>query len=143
MSTYVLDFQENGKTKLKLAGGKGANLCALSAISGIRVPEGFCVTTAAYKKTTGNHQELKGLLDALACLKAEERSTISAISEQIRTASTTAVELLGPRDHLGSDEPGKPTHLIAIQGGHHRPPPGQFVMKAGVIVVDTTHRLIC
>lgn len=50
MSTYVLDFQENDKTKLKLAGGKGANLCALSAISGIRVPEGFCVTTAAYKK---------------------------------------------------------------------------------------------
>lgn len=141
MSTYVLDFQENDKTKGKLAGGKGANLCALSAISGIRVPEGFCDTTAAYKKTTGNHQELKGLLDALACLKAEQRSTISAISEQIRT--TTAVELLGPRDHLGSDEPGKPTQLIAIQGGHHRPPPGQFVMRAGVIVVDTTHRLTC
>lgn len=85
MSTYILDFQENDKTKLPLAGGKGANLCALSAISGIRVPEGFCVTTEAYKKTTGNHQELNGLLDTLAGLKAEERSTISAISEQIRT----------------------------------------------------------
>lgn len=85
MSRYILDFQENDKTKLQLAGGKGANLCALSAISGIRVPEGFCVTTEAYKKTTGNHQELNGLLDTLACLKAEERSTISAISEQIRT----------------------------------------------------------
>jgi len=85
MSTYVLDFQETDRTKLMLAGAKGANLGELSAISGIRVPEGFCVTTEAYKKATGSHQELKGLLDALACLKAEERSTINAISEEIRT----------------------------------------------------------
>jgi len=34
---------------------------------------------------TGSHQELNGLLDALARLKAEERSTVSAISEKIRT----------------------------------------------------------
>lgn len=80
-----MDFQETGRTKLMLAGGKGANLGELSAISGIRVPEGFCVTTEAYKKMTGSHQELNGLLDALACLKAEERSPISAISEKIRT----------------------------------------------------------
>jgi len=85
MSTYVLDFQETDRTKLMLAGGKGANLGELSAISGIRVPEGFCLTTEAYKKMTGGHQELNGLLDALACLKAEESSTISAIGKKIRT----------------------------------------------------------
>src|SRR5262245_17983705 len=85
MGTYVLGFQETDRTKLMLAGGKGANLGELSAISGIRVPEGFCVTTAAYKKISGSHQELNGLLDALARLNAEERSTISAISENIRT----------------------------------------------------------
>jgi rifampicin phosphotransferase len=85
MSTYVLNFQEADRTKLMLAGGKGANLGELSAISGIRVPEGFCVTTEAYKKITGSHPGLNGLLDALACLKAEERSTITTINKKIRT----------------------------------------------------------
>src|SRR5262249_30993674 len=44
-----------------------------------------CVTTEAYKKITRSHHELKGSLDALARLKAEELSNISAISEKIRT----------------------------------------------------------
>jgi pyruvate,water dikinase len=78
---YVLGFQETDRAKLMLAGGKGANLGELSAISAIRVPEGFCVTTAAYKKITGSHQELNGLLNALA---AAERSSIRSISEKIR-----------------------------------------------------------
>jgi rifampicin phosphotransferase len=56
-----------------LVGGKGASLGELSAISGIRTPEGFCVTTEAYKKITGSHPELNGWLDALA---AAERSSI-------------------------------------------------------------------
>src|SRR5579864_952562 len=85
MNSCVLGFQEIDKTKLAMVGGKGANLGELSAISGIRVPEGFCVTTEAYKSMTGSHEELNRLLDALACLKAEERSTISAISKKIRT----------------------------------------------------------
>jgi Pyruvate phosphate dikinase, AMP/ATP-binding domain len=50
LALRVLDFQETDRTKLMLAGGKGANLGELSAISGIRVPDGFCVTTEAYKK---------------------------------------------------------------------------------------------
>jgi rifampicin phosphotransferase len=85
MSKYVLGFHETDKTKLILAGGKGANLGELASIGGIRVPEGFCVTTEAYKKITANHQDLNGLLQALARLKVDERSTISSISAKIRT----------------------------------------------------------
>jgi pyruvate,water dikinase len=48
MNTYVLSFREADRTKLMLVGGKGANLGELSSIKGIRVPEGFCVTTDAY-----------------------------------------------------------------------------------------------
>ena len=50
MNSYVLGFQEIDKTKLAMVGGKGANLGELSRIEGIRVPEGFCVTTEAYKE---------------------------------------------------------------------------------------------
>lgn len=50
MNSYVLSFQEIDRHKLMAVGGKGANLGELSRIEGIRVPEGFCITTEAYKK---------------------------------------------------------------------------------------------
>jgi len=86
MNSYVLCFQEIDRTKFTVAGGKGANLGELSGITGIRVPEGFCVSTEAYKKITENNQELNSLLDELTRLKAEESSTIREISAKIRTA---------------------------------------------------------
>jgi rifampicin phosphotransferase len=84
MNTYVLCFSEIDRTKFMLVGGKGANLAELSRIKGIQVPEGFCVTTEAYKKITGNNQELNSLLDELTRFKAEEREHISEISAKIR-----------------------------------------------------------
>jgi phosphoenolpyruvate synthase/pyruvate phosphate dikinase len=81
---YVICFQEIDRSKFMVAGGKGANLGELFRIKGIRVPEGFCVTTEAYKKITENNQELNSLLDELTCLKAEERENISEISAKIR-----------------------------------------------------------
>ena len=47
---YVLGLEEIDRTQVALAGGKGANLGELSRIEGIRVPAGFCVTTAAFQR---------------------------------------------------------------------------------------------
>lgn len=91
MSLYVLDFQAINRSKLLAVGGKGANLGELSGISGIQVPDGFCVTTEAYKKATGNNQELNSLLDELANFKAEERGEINRISSMIRAVIERAV----------------------------------------------------
>jgi pyruvate,water dikinase len=59
MNRYVLSFQEIDRTKIILAGGKGAKLGELSRIAGIQVPDGFCVTTEVYKKISGNKRSLK------------------------------------------------------------------------------------
>jgi rifampicin phosphotransferase len=67
-----------------VVGGKAANLGELLRIEGIRVPEGFCITTEAYKKITGNNQELNCLLDELARLQREERGKIGEISAKLR-----------------------------------------------------------
>src|ERR1700760_1542736 len=83
---YILDFQKIDRSKLMLAGGKGANLGELSRIKGIQVPGGFCVTAKAYKKITEDNQELNSLLDELTRLKAEDRENISLISAKIRIA---------------------------------------------------------
>lgn len=86
MTVYVLDFQQIDKTKLMVVGGKGANLGELSRIEGIRVPEGFCVTTEAYKRIIGQTPELAPLLDQLSLLAAEDREMIGELSKKIRNA---------------------------------------------------------
>lgn len=84
MNSYVLRFQEIDKHKLMMVGGKGANLGELSRIEGIQVPEGFCVTTEAYKEIIGNNEEFNSLLDQLSHLKADNREGIGEISAKIR-----------------------------------------------------------
>ncbi|NYB73619.1 phosphoenolpyruvate synthase [Sedimentibacter hydroxybenzoicus DSM 7310] len=86
MGSYVLGFEEIDKTKLATVGGKGANLGEISRIDGIRVPEGFCVTTEAYRKIIEQTQEFDALLEQLSLLKAEDRERVSEISGKIRSA---------------------------------------------------------
>jgi phosphoenolpyruvate synthase/pyruvate phosphate dikinase len=84
--SYALGFPEIDKTRLALVGGKGANLGELSRIGGIRVPEGFCVTTEAYKKILEQASGLDQLLDQLSILKVEDVQRIRDISAKIRSA---------------------------------------------------------
>jgi pyruvate,water dikinase len=86
MIPYLISFQEIDRSMFMAVGGKGANLGELSRIKEIQVPEGFCVSTEAYKKIAENNQELNNLLDELTHLKAEEMGNISKISAKIRMA---------------------------------------------------------
>lgn len=86
MSGWVLGFDEIDRTQLGLVGGKGWNLGELSHIPGIRVPEGFCVTTAGYRKATEPNESFQALLQRLNGLKAEAREQIGEISGKIRQA---------------------------------------------------------
>jgi len=83
-NTYVLGFEELDKTKIALAGGKGANLGELSRINGILVPDGFCVSTEAFRKIIQEASQLKELLEQLAPLKIENRAKIAELSAEIR-----------------------------------------------------------
>ncbi|MBB6214194.1 pyruvate,water dikinase [Anaerosolibacter carboniphilus] len=85
MSKYVLSFNAISGTNLPEVGGKGANLGELSRIEGIVVPEGFCVTTEAYKRTVVHNSVFNALLDQLSLLKVDDRVKISEISKKIRT----------------------------------------------------------
>ncbi|MEE3952025.1 phosphoenolpyruvate synthase [Peribacillus frigoritolerans] len=84
MKPYVLEFREIDKTKQMVVGGKGMNLGECSRIDGILVPEGFCVTTEAFKRVIGENDELHQLLDQLEVQKVDERKRISEISRKIR-----------------------------------------------------------
>lgn len=84
MSSFVFGFQEIDKTKLKIVGGKGANLGELIKIEGIHVPDGFCISTEAFKKIIGDTSSITELLDRLSLLKAEDRDKIAELSGEIR-----------------------------------------------------------
>src|SRR6476620_6145243 len=84
MGSYVLGFQDIDKTKLIVVGGKGASLGELSKIEGIRVPDGFCISTEAFKRVIGETSSINELLDQLSLLKVGDRDKISELSGEIR-----------------------------------------------------------
>ncbi|WP_066303791.1 phosphoenolpyruvate synthase [Bacillus sp. FJAT-29814] len=111
MSSFVLGFQEVENTQLLLVGGKGVHLAELSKIQGIKVPEGFCVTTVGFRKAIEQNATYQALLDRLAMLKAEDREQIGEISRKLRqilleveipsgvvTAVTHSLSQLGDED---------------------------------------------
>jgi rifampicin phosphotransferase len=84
MAEYVLGFEQIDKTKVALAGGKGANLGELSRIGGMRVPEGFCVTTNAYAAAVARNEELVALLERLSHVGARDNEDIRWVGARIR-----------------------------------------------------------
>ena len=81
---YVLGPQELDRTDIGVVGGKGANLGELSRLEGIRVPDGFCVSTEAFKRVMGAAPAIGDLLDRLALLKAEDHEAIRELAAAIR-----------------------------------------------------------
>ncbi len=84
MSSLVLGFRDIDKTKIMAVGGKGANLGELSKIEGLRVPDGFCISTEAFKRVIGETPAINALLDQLSLLKVEDRDKIAEVSGEIR-----------------------------------------------------------
>lgn len=85
MSSFILCFQDIDKTKLKVVGGKGANLGELTKIEGIYVPDGFCISTEAFKRIIGETSSINQLLDRLSHLLVEDRKKIGELSGEIRS----------------------------------------------------------
>lgn len=108
---YVLDLQDIDKTKTMAVGGKAANLGELFKIEEVLVPDGFCVSTEAFKEVMGGTPSISELLDQLSLLKVEEQGEIARLSDRIRRAIegtaipddieqeiTSFLSILGERD---------------------------------------------
>ncbi|MBD3557593.1 phosphoenolpyruvate synthase [Planktothrix sp. FACHB-1355] len=84
MSYYVFGFQDIDQTKIMLVGGKGACLGELSRIEGILVPDGFCISTEAFKRIIGETSSINEILARLSLLNVDDRDKISELSSEIR-----------------------------------------------------------
>lgn len=104
-TAYVLPFTELGAHSLPIVGGKGANLGEMTA-AGLPVPQGFCVTTAAYREflkaaPPDTFAPLDGLsaadLGRVRAAGEEVRRRLGALPlpEGIATAAKAALAALG------------------------------------------------
>src|SRR5215204_3299715 len=77
MKAYTLQISQIDKTKLPLVGGKAANLGELSSIPGIHVPEGFCITTEAFKEFIESNGQFESFREELSGLNANDNKRLS------------------------------------------------------------------
>jgi phosphoenolpyruvate synthase/pyruvate phosphate dikinase len=84
MGCYVLGFEEIDQTQVAVVGGKGAHLGELSRIEGVRVPAGFCVTTAAFQRVVAEAPSIDDRLDRMSRLEPDDRAAIGALSAEVR-----------------------------------------------------------
>jgi phosphoenolpyruvate synthase/pyruvate phosphate dikinase len=82
----VLGLHEIDETQVALVGGKGAHLGGLSRVDGVRVPAGFCVTTAAFRRIMAEAPSIDDLLDRLSRLNPDDREAIRTLGAEIRGA---------------------------------------------------------
>ncbi|MER7396519.1 rifamycin-inactivating phosphotransferase [Streptomyces sp. NPDC000151] len=102
LEQYVLDLQDVDETQVAVVGGKGAHLGGLSRIDGIRVPDGFCVTTDAFRRIMAEAPSIGDRLDQLSRVTRfagegdeGDREAIRTLSAQIRR---TIEEIAIPED---------------------------------------------
>ncbi len=79
---YTLELADPAAT-LAVVGGKGESLATLSA-AGLPVPDGFHVTTAAYRRFVDENALQPGILAVLAAADAAKPESLAAASESIR-----------------------------------------------------------
>ncbi|KOG89952.1 rifamycin-inactivating phosphotransferase [Streptomyces varsoviensis] len=108
---YVLGLRDVDETWVAAVGGKGAQLGGVSRIEGVRVPDGFCVTTDAYRQVLAQAPAVGDLIDRLSRLEPDDREGARELSAEIRrgiegvaipadiaAAVTRALARLGERD---------------------------------------------
>jgi pyruvate,water dikinase len=121
----VVRLDEVDPTDVALVGGKAAQLAALLRIDGVRVPEGACVTTAAYRRVVAASPLVEALVDGLSGLDPDDVGAIAARSAQVRRAIESV------------DVPGDLVAAIA-SAVEERGPDASFAVRSSATAEDTS-----
>src|SRR5579875_1053594 len=83
LTRFVLYFNEIDKDSLPYVGGKGANLGEMTK-AGFPVPQGFCVTTTAFKAFIETSNKMSQFFSQLDHVSADQLDEIRVLGDQIR-----------------------------------------------------------
>ncbi|MFF4244769.1 rifamycin-inactivating phosphotransferase [Streptomyces sp. NPDC001822] len=81
---YVMDLHKADATQVAAVGGKAAHLGELSSVDGVRVPDGFCVTTYAFRRIMAEAPSIDDRLDELSRVDPADGEAVRALSAEIR-----------------------------------------------------------
>ncbi|MGA8942836.1 MAG: phosphoenolpyruvate synthase [Thermoactinomyces sp.] len=84
MKAYVLSFSEVDHSSISYVGGKGANLGELCK-AGFPVPDGFCITTRAYRDFIASNPEMESFFSELDQLDANDLNQLRDLGKRIRS----------------------------------------------------------
>ncbi|SDH48212.1 phosphoenolpyruvate synthase [Alteribacillus bidgolensis] len=84
MTSRVLFFNQVNRSSLPYVGGKGANLGELSH-AGFPVPDGFCISTAAYKDFIATSNKINEYLESLNKLDRHDSEQLRETGKRIRS----------------------------------------------------------
>lgn len=87
---FVMPLRDIGRGDLARVGGKAAQLGALARIDGVRVPDGFCITTAAFDRILAEAPATVALLGRLSRVAPDDLATIRSLASAIRATIETA-----------------------------------------------------
>ncbi len=79
-----MGFEQIDRTNVADVGGKGVHLGELSRIEGVQVPDGFCVTTEAYRQIVAAVPSIDDRLDLLARVEPDDHAAIRKLSAEVR-----------------------------------------------------------
>ncbi|MFD0352183.1 rifamycin-inactivating phosphotransferase [Streptomyces sp. NPDC127110] len=83
---YVLDLREADAAQVAVVGGKAAHLGELLRMEGVRVPEGFCVTTEAFRRILAEAPAVQDGIDRLRRVPPGDREAVRTLSAEVRRA---------------------------------------------------------
>ncbi|MDH3261702.1 MAG: phosphoenolpyruvate synthase [Acidimicrobiia bacterium] len=82
----VVGLGDVERASVQAVGGKGATLAKLSKVEGLRVPDGFCVTTAAFRRIVASLPAIDADLDQLAHLVPDDVEDLGEVAARVRRA---------------------------------------------------------
>jgi phosphohistidine swiveling domain-containing protein len=83
MSEFIKDFKDISSADLSVVGGKGANLGEMTG-AGFSVPQGFAVTTEAFRVFLQKNNFLQFVENSLSGLSADETARVAEAGKKIR-----------------------------------------------------------
>lgn len=84
MDRYVLELETVDRTQSALVGGKAAHLGELARVEALRVPDGFCVTTAAFERAMSKVPAFRSRLVQLARTSPIDGAAIEMLAAELR-----------------------------------------------------------
>lgn len=107
---FVLSLEDLDRTDADLVGGKGANLAELVRVPGTHVPDGFCITTDAFRRAVEAVPSIDRLLDRLSALAPDQHDELRQLGAEIREAI---------EDHAVPDDVAADISGALVRCGNH------------------------